>query len=293
MSVLVSYGICVRNAERFVSDAINSILNQDFPKDKMELIIVDDGSTDKSLDIIKRCLERQTVSYKIFHQSWKGIAAARNVVVKASSGRYIVWVDSDMVLQPNYTKKQVDFMEKNPRVGAAKGRYGFMNTSSLVALLEFSRVYEIRKNVSKLVGTGGSIYRVKAIKGSGGFDEKISGAGEDIDALTRIKANGWLHANTDAIFFEKFKETWKMLWVQYRWYGAGAHFVRQYNKKDISIVVRFPPVAFLTGLYKFLLIFKRARNPYFILLPIHNLFKETAWLLGYLQASSKERLKKL
>jgi glycosyltransferase involved in cell wall biosynthesis len=247
----------------------------------MEIVIVDDGSTDKTLEIVKAFASRAEVITRVYSQHWKGIASARNVVVKESRGRYIIWVDSDMKLPKDHLRKQVEFMNHHLKVGAAKAHYGFLRAKKLVASLENSRAFDLQPNASKLWGTGGSIYRVNALREIGGFDERNKGAGEDIEALVRIQKKGWLLCTTSAEFYEEFKETWRDLWRQYYWWGYGAHFVHHIHANSICIGVRLPPVAFLIGILRLFKIFKHHPKILYLLLPLHNIFKETAWCVGF------------
>jgi len=281
MTVVVTIGVCVRNCEKSIEDTIQSIVNQDFPKNKMEIIFVDDDSTDRTLEIIKDFASKAETKTKIFHQSWRGLGATRNVVVKNASGQYIIWLDGDMKLPKEHVRKQVEYMELHPKVGAAKARYGFLKNVNLVAMLENVRAFDLRPSSSKLVGTGGSIYRVEAIRQIGGFDGHIRGAGEDIDALIRMRESGWFLSTTQAKFYEKFKDTWRSLWIQCYWWGYGAHYVHHKHKCAFPLFVRLPPVAFLLGFLKFFLIYRTHRKIEYFLIPVHNMFKEAAWLLGF------------
>ncbi len=280
--MLVTVGICAKNSEKTIENCLESILHQDFSKSQMEIIFVEGGSTDKTLELTRRFFDKTELQARIYFQI--GLGQARNVVVQNAYGRYIIWVDGDVELPLNHVRKQVEFMELNPKVGAAKARYGFLHNEKLVALLENSRAFDLVCNPSMLFGTGGAIYRVEAIRAVGGFDNKIRGAGEDIDALIRIRKDGWLLSNTDAFYYENYKETWGRLWIQYRWWGFGAHYVKHKYKESYSIAMRLPPVALLIGLLKFFPSFKHTRKIEFVLLPIHSVFKETAFLSGFLQA---------
>jgi glycosyltransferase involved in cell wall biosynthesis len=247
----------------------------------MEIVIVDDGSTDKTLEIVKAFATRANVITRVYSHNWKGIASARNVVVKESQGRYIIWVDGDMRLPPDHVKKQVEYMESNSKVGVAKACYGFISSNKIVAALENSRAFDLQPNSPKLVGTGGSICRVKAVREVGGFDESIRGAGEDIDVLIRIMKKGWLISTTSALFYEQFKETWSSLWLQYYWWGYGAHYIWHKHRHAISIVVRLPLTAFLVGVARFFRVYKLHRKITYLLLPIHEVYKNVAWCVGF------------
>jgi len=88
----VSVVIPCYNGKRFISDAIESVLRQTW--EDFELVIVDDGSVDTSVDIIKRYLRDDRVRL-IQHDSNRGIAAARNTGIQNATGDYIGFLDQD------------------------------------------------------------------------------------------------------------------------------------------------------------------------------------------------------
>lgn len=91
----VSVLMACRNAEAFIAEAIESVLNQTFQD--FELVVVDDGSTDRSPEIIKRYV---CDTVKLLQQVNRGAAAARNVAFENSCGEYVIFVDADDVIEP-------------------------------------------------------------------------------------------------------------------------------------------------------------------------------------------------
>jgi glycosyltransferase involved in cell wall biosynthesis len=112
---LISVVMPAYNSEKTVGEAIKSVLKQTYRN--FEFIIVDDGSTDRSLEIIK-IYARKDRRIKILHNKKnEGIAKTRNYGIKKSKGKYIAVQDSDDISSPRRFEKQVDFLEKNPDVG--------------------------------------------------------------------------------------------------------------------------------------------------------------------------------
>ncbi len=107
--VLISIIITVYNGERFLGEAIVSCLNQTY--DNLELIIIDDGSTDSSLDIINSFDDDRIVL--LINESNKGQSYSRNRGIKESSGEYIAIMDADDVAYPDRIQKQLDYLELN------------------------------------------------------------------------------------------------------------------------------------------------------------------------------------
>jgi glycosyltransferase involved in cell wall biosynthesis len=284
----VTIGVCVRNGEDTISDAIESIIGQDFPHELMEVIFVDDGSIDRTLEIIRDYVPKMGIHVKIFHHEWKGLGYSRNVVVNNTSSEYIIWVDADMILSRDFVMKQVNFMDRNPNVGVGKGKYIMDSGASLVAYLEnVDSIVEsfnfAQKPLFKPLGTGGCIYRVTAIRKSGGFDENIKGVGEDMDAENRIRKAGWLLRISEAGFYEKRRKSWKDLWNEYFWHGfGGCKIVRRVSPQSLLFQM-FPPIAILTIFLRSCNAYKLTYKKIVFLLPLHWIFKRTAWILGFMR----------
>ena len=281
----VTIGLCVKNCEATIKEAIDSIVNQDFPPELMELIVVDGCSKDKTLLIIKKALSNTSIKRKIFHEN-KGLGVARQIVVNNASGDYIIWVDGDMVLARNHVRKQVEFMEQNPTVGIAGGKFERYLGENLVAALEslewiaLDHIYGQRATSRPVRHrAGGCIYRVKAIRQVGGFSEHIKGALEDLDAEYRMGEIGWLtYFTTDAVFHDRRKQTWKGLWNENFWYGYGGHYFLHKHRK------RVPVSALIGGLLRSSVAYKLTHQKVVFLLPLQYAFKKIAWFFGFVKA---------
>lgn len=103
----ISVIIPVYNAETLVERCLNSVYAQE-GEYTVEVICVDDGSTDNSARIIQ---QRKENSITLMHQSNAGPAAARNRGIKAAKGRYIAFLDADDYWQPTFVQKTIDFLD--------------------------------------------------------------------------------------------------------------------------------------------------------------------------------------
>ena len=106
----------VYNSDKFLAEAMESILQQTVSD--FEFLIVDDGSTDRSLAIIQDYAVRDSRIRFFQHPENRGEAAARNTGIAHSSGKYVTGMDSDDVSLPQRLEKQVDFLESHPDIGA-------------------------------------------------------------------------------------------------------------------------------------------------------------------------------
>jgi glycosyltransferase involved in cell wall biosynthesis len=108
----VSVVMAVRNGERFIADAISSVLGQTFRN--FELVVIDDGSSDQTQEILKQF---QDARMRVSAQSPLGLAKALNSGVRAARANLIARMDADDVSQPARLERQVTFMREHPETG--------------------------------------------------------------------------------------------------------------------------------------------------------------------------------
>jgi glycosyltransferase involved in cell wall biosynthesis len=285
MKPKVTVGICVKNGAATLSDAVESVQAQDFPHGLIEVIFVDDGSTDDSLPIMRSYVRTMSISARVFSQEWRGLGASRQLVVEQAQGEYIVWVDCDMVLPKDHVRKQVEFMDANPRVGLAKARYGTVNCESVIAALENLPFVLYDSNDGsldvKLPGTGGAIFRVCALRQVGGFDVHLKGVGEDQDVAYRVKHGGWLIERSSAIFYERRVRTWAGLWKKWLWYGQGNFHLYLKNRNIFSLYRMNTIAGLVNGCLRMRDAYRKIHKSYVLLMPFQLAFTMTAWCAGF------------
>lgn len=132
----LSIVIPVYNSEEYLRDCLNSVFDQCLPPDEYEVICVNDGSTDSSLEILRRYSEKHS-NLKIISQKNAGQGAARNAGADAARGKYLWFVDSD------------DFVDTD----CFKDIVGIMETKS-VDFLTIGLRYIPEESVYKKTGTG-------------------------------------------------------------------------------------------------------------------------------------------
>ncbi len=93
---IVSIVLPVYQVEEYISDCIHSILNQTFSD--FELVIVDDGTKDNSINIVYSLLSKSEIQFRIIKQENQGISAARNAGINAASGKFVICIDSDDII---------------------------------------------------------------------------------------------------------------------------------------------------------------------------------------------------
>jgi len=141
---LVSVVMSVYNGEKYLKDAIESILNQTYKK--IEFIIIDDGSTDKSLKIIESYKDKRIKLIK--NDGNKGLIYSLNKGLKLSLGKYIARMDADDISLNNRFELQLKYMEEN--------------SNTAVLGTQFYFFYENNKIIKKKYGSNMTTEEIKA-----------------------------------------------------------------------------------------------------------------------------------
>lgn len=113
-SPIISVVMSVYNADKYLDEAIRSILNQTYKN--FEFIIINDGSMDTSLEIIKNYKEQDERIVLVTREN-RGLIASLNEGIEKAKGKYIARMDADDISLPNRFEEQVKFMEENLQIG--------------------------------------------------------------------------------------------------------------------------------------------------------------------------------
>jgi glycosyltransferase involved in cell wall biosynthesis len=129
MKPLISVVMSVYNAQKYLKYSIESILNQTYQN--FEFIIINDGSTDRSLEIIEKYkLEDKRIV--LISRENRGLIASLNEGIAISKGKYIARMDSDDISLPDRLKEQVEFMEKNEDIDVVGCYFQLIDKTSKV-----------------------------------------------------------------------------------------------------------------------------------------------------------------
>jgi glycosyltransferase involved in cell wall biosynthesis len=188
MEPLVTVVIPNFNYAKYLSDCFTSILNQSYAH--LEIIFVDDGSTDDSIVIAQTYSDR----VHIVPNEHGGVNAARNLGIRNANGKYIAFCDSDDVWLSTKIELQVNFLEKNPEYGLVYSGIQIVTEGlALIELVDAKDAGDCSKEFIKrpgeaivLLGASTALIRRNLVKEIGGFDESLNGPGEDLDFFRRI-----------------------------------------------------------------------------------------------------------
>lgn len=175
------------NAEMYIKEAIESILNQTY--EDFEFIIIDDHSTDNTWLIVQEYAQKDNRIRAYKNDINQYIAKNRNILLSFAESKYIAWMDSDDISLPNRLENQIKVMEKNPEIGICGGFLEFFddnyNNTSIRLYKEFDQ--ELRKTIFKYspVAQPASMVRLEVYNKVGVYNEKYPPA-EDLDMSFRI-----------------------------------------------------------------------------------------------------------
>lgn len=110
MVPLISIVVPIYQVENYIANTIKSIINQTYPC--FEVVLVNDGTKDKSIEIALHLLDKAKVNYTLINQENMGIAGARNTGIRNSKGEWIISVDSDDVLAYDFLEKVYKVSQK-------------------------------------------------------------------------------------------------------------------------------------------------------------------------------------
>lgn len=152
MCYRVSIIVPIYNAEEYLEKCITSIIHQSYKN--LEIILVDDGSTDGSLEICKR-YESIDTRIVVVEQRNFGVVRARQLGVKTATGDFIGWVDADDWIEPEYMEKLTRLqIESEADIVAAAHFHDIGNDSRLVKNGVNTGIYEVKQLLPVMLYTG-------------------------------------------------------------------------------------------------------------------------------------------
>lgn len=184
----VSVVIPAYNSEKTISQAIKAVLGQDFDG-TIELIVVDDGSSDKTAEIVQSFPNVQSIN-----QENQGPASARNLGAQKANGEIVFFTDSDCVPHVSWISTMLAHFS-DPSIAAVRGSYGIANPESLLARCVHEEIlyrHRFLPRYPKVFGSYNVGIRKRVIDEIGGFNTGYRHAsGEDNDLSYRILSAGY------------------------------------------------------------------------------------------------------
>ena len=247
----VSIIIPTYNREKFIGAAIQSVLDQTYQD--FEVIVVDDGSTDGTVDVVKEFSEK----VRYIYQPNQGRSHARNHGLGLAKGRYIAFLDSDDLYLQEKLRLQVDFMEQHPEFGMVYTSACCMDEDGvpLRATYEAEVSGWIYKDIAFFVPVTIALptvmVRREIFESAGGFDENMDRF-EDTDMWRRISKQcliGAMHEYTCRL--RTHLDNALATQNPYKIFRALEYYVQKIHREDtnVSVILRRKGIAKLYGYY--------------------------------------------
>ena len=165
---LVSIVAPCYNAEKYLEEAIQSIFGQEYPN--FEVIIVDDGSTDNSVALLKQL--QKTYDFQLYTQPNQGVSAALNHGLRYAKGEYVSTPDLDDIMLPQSLRIRVDYLNQRPNVGCVGALIIYMDSDGKTIKQQQRdqiRTYNFDQILSQAVVIGApvALYRMSAMRSAG------------------------------------------------------------------------------------------------------------------------------
>ena len=206
---LVTVIIPVHNEEKDIKACIKSVLNQDYKR--IEIIVVDDGSTDKTGEIVRKYKQ-----VKLLYQEHRGPGEARNLGARKAKGKILVLIDADMILFPDYVEKLVKPVIENKALGTIESiQYNIIESKMQECWGKTVRLRQL---------SGFNSMTVRGIAKNdflqlGGFDRKYGYAD---DQTFYYKYGIKFLILKDVKCYHKTPKTFKGVYKQSRWIGSSS-----------------------------------------------------------------------
>lgn len=203
---LVSIIILTYNSLKFIEKCLESVLNTNY--EKFEIVIVDNGSTDGTVELIQKRFGEEEKIKLIVNRENVGFAEGNNVGAKFAKGKYIVFLNADTIVDPNWINEVVKVMENNPDIGVCQSKLLLMDKPEFFdSAGDFIDKYGVMMRrggdiPEKDIGQYDRVEEIFSARGAamiirkdlfeeiGGFDTMYFLTYEDIDLCWRARLNG-------------------------------------------------------------------------------------------------------
>lgn len=253
MKPFVSIVVPVLNEQRTIERLARSLLDQDYPRDRYEILMADGGSTDRTLDVLRRIDPEGRI--RVLENPGRTAPAALNVAIAAAKGEVVTRVDAHSWVAPDYLSRIVAVMEETgekvvggPVLMAPDTPFRRALVEALYAKVGVGSVpYRTLRERAYVESLQTGSFRREVLDAVGPFDEALAVV-EDLDMNTRIrKAGHRLLLDPSIRFWYVPRPDLRALWRQIRTVGlVKARILRKHP--DIFKVKYVLPTAFVLAL---------------------------------------------
>lgn len=240
---LVSVVITTKNEEKHIVSCLKSIKNQDYPQKKIEIIVVDNHSTDDTVKLAKKYTQN------VFTKGPERSAQRNYGMIIKSHGQYVMYIDADMELSKKVISSCVSRVTKNPDI------IGLYIREIVTGDSYWSKVRRFERSFYE----GTVIDCVRFIKKSAfvkvkGFDERLTGP-EDWDLDKKIRQLGKVDLIKQPIYHNEAEFNLKKYLAKKSYYSKGLDiYIKKWGKDDPDVKKQFSPI------YRLALVFLEKRK---------------------------------
>ncbi len=236
----LTIAVPAHNEEKGITNTLSSLAECEYPKDKLRIIVVNDGSVDGTCKTVYDFIKAHPgIQISCINQENMGKAAAVNTALAETDTEFFACVDADSTIEPGSVKPMLSHFYDDAKTAAVISAIKVHDPKNLfekIQRLEYLMAIllrKIRSTIGTLSMTPGvlSIYRTKVLKDVGGFDE--GNITEDFEIAMRLKYHGYnIQLEMHSVTYTKVPDTFKSLWRQrLRW--CRGYLVNHYKYKDM------------------------------------------------------------
>lgn len=233
---LISFVVTTFNSERYITRVLEAILKQDYPRNEIEIIVVDDNSADDTQRRVRKLMERSR-KVRLFTKppgGKKGPAGSSNFGIQQARGEFIASVDGDAILASNWLRRLLPQFH-DPEVGIAAGVIRTANPQNVWAAFAGRELEErflgLKGEEVDSISPCNTIYKKEVFDKAGLFDEGFDYYAQDVDLCYRARQAGFKILVTKKTGCRHYWREGFWGWLQ-QVYGTG------YGR--LAAVARFP-----------------------------------------------------
>lgn len=256
------------NEEDSILGTLQSLVNLDYPEGKKEIIVVNDGSTDNTKELVEKfILDNPSSNITLISQENKGKGRAMNEGLKIAKGEYFACLDADSFIASDALKKMLPVFEEDKDVAAVCPLLKVRKPESILQKVQwceyiinmFYKFLNSKINCIHVTPGPFSVYKTSVIRDLGGFSEET--ITEDLEIAIRLQKHQYKITQLFGTIVETVAPTtWKELfWQRIRWYKGSVDNTIKYkslmfNKKYGDFGVIRMPTIILSGIIAIVLI---------------------------------------